>query len=214
MSRPFFAIVVGCGLALMSSHADDLGRALFTAPSSDGRVVLAQASGKWAKTVYKGESVVQLSGEPVVYSRAELGPRLNDQSVGISAMIMGGSYSRLHPRMGVAVLGRNGFHLRVAAGSEELELVYDGEVLGAVPFKWNPGAWQKIELIAFELEGQWQLEGRCWNREAPRPNDPTIVHQIDDSEIRLPLVGKCSLTGSPYNGLPILYGGVRVFALN
>ena len=175
--------------------------------ASASGALFSTVSGKWGKLVKGGNSMIQLNGEPVVESRVEMGPYLRNNEVVMSAKVKGRAKAGLKPRMGVGVYGKNGFFLRLAPARDMVEIAQYGEVIAEAPYEWDPEKWHHLELtiVVATEKTHWVVSGKAWPDDGEKPEVPVVVHRATLASLIFPLAGKAFLTGSPYNGYPILF---------
>ena len=172
--------------------------------------LFTKVSGNWQSAKHKGKAVLSLGPEPVQECRTEMGPYLRSYNVSISAKVFSKQKSRIKPRMGVGLFGKNGFILRLAPGQKRIELVQYGEVIAEAPLQWKSETWQFLELTVTGETHHWQVSGRTWGDSQSKPELPTLEKAVYPSEVTHPVSGRAFLTGSPFSGYPILYDEVIV----
>jgi len=166
-------------------------------------------SGEWATDA--GAKKLKIAPEPLVRGRLEFGPEIREKGATIQAVARGPSSGRLKSRYGVGLYGKNGFQLRVALGTKQIELVRRGIVLTKKEFTCEPEILYQIELSVIEAGNDWQVSGRVWDAEKKRPKKAMISHKVITAELLFPLAGRSAVIGTPFSGESIQFASARVF---
>lgn len=166
-------------------------------------------SGEWATDA--GAKKLKIASEPLVRGRLEFGPEIREKGATIQAVARGPSSGRLKSRYGVGLYGKNGFQLRVALGTKQVELVRRGIVLAKKEFTCEPETLYQIELSVIEVGNDWQVSGRVWDAEKKRPKKAMISHKVITAELLFPLAGRSAVIGTPFSGESIQFASARVF---
>jgi hypothetical protein len=179
--------------------------------SSDGSYPggVTPLSGRWS--IDAGAKNLKIAPEPLVRGRLEFGPEIREKGATIQAVARGPSSGRLKSRYGVGLYGKNGFQLRVALGTKQIELVRRGIVLTKKEFTCEPETLYQIELSVIEAGNDWQVSGRVWDAGKKRPKKVMISHKILTAELLFPLAGRPAVIGTPFSGESIQFASARVF---
>jgi hypothetical protein len=111
------------------------------------------------------------------------------------------------PTFGVGLGGAGGWRLQVSPGKKALELFKDTDLKASTAFDWKSGAWTRFRLQLRQVKaGAWRVEGRVWADGNAEPKEWTLA--ADEPE--QPIVGRASVSGSPFSGTPIWFDDLRV----
>ena len=171
---------------------------------------LTQVAGKWSLYQLKGDNIFRLDPEPLRHGIAEIGPYLRSYDLSISARFLAKKKSRIGPRMGLGLYGKNGLTLRLAPSHNRIELVQYGEVLAQAPLRWKSEAWHHLKLTVTAEATHWKVAGKTWAHHRPKPLQPSLLYELSPGALTHPLSGRAFLCGSPFSGYPIFYDDIAV----
>jgi len=166
-------------------------------------------SGKW--TVDAGAKKLKVAPEPLLDCWLEFGPEIREKGATIVASGRAQGKGRLKSRFGAGLYGKNGFQLRFAPATQEIELVRRSVVLLKEPFPVTQEDLCHLELSVRPERNHWLVSGRVWKGEEKRPDEKAFEYKIFAEELLFPLAGRPTLFATPFSGEPVSFASARVY---
>lgn len=165
-------------------------------------------TGGYAVAEIDGNKVLELPGNPLEIYGLLYGPA-DSAELDVRAKAWSASSGRRFPEFGIGLGDVAGFRLLLLPGQKKLELRRgDDPVTSApTPQTWRSETWTCLRLrVAKKAEGKWSAQGKTWPADGPEPETWQIAHETDEP----PAMGRASVWGIPFSGMPIRFDDLSV----
>ncbi len=151
--------------------------------------------------------VLRLPAEPIIEGGLLFGKSRKSAMTAEAKVWASKRGRRSFPRFGLAVHGVAGHRIRVDAARQRLQLVWEDQVIEAVPFLWQSDQWCHLK-ISLVVEGEkTRIRAWAWMAGEPRPEKPLVdVERAGDFSGQ----GKASVWGTPFSGKEILFDDLKM----
>jgi hypothetical protein len=162
--------------------------------------------GKFNVVAKDGGKALQVEVGELTDSNALLGDSAAG-SASIEAKVFGTKQGRSVPKFAVGVHGQSGYRLIAFAARKELQLTKGDEVIKVVPLTWKSDEWFKLKLEVKKVdEKKWTISAKAWPASGEEPKEALITHE----DTTLKGQGKCSIWGTTFSNMPILFDDVKI----